>query len=256
MRTNLPTWSSTLTAARRHPVALILAALAVTGVGAGAAVSALDDPVPAPAAQSQPAPTAPNAPTTSSPAARAASPSSSPAAVAPAARPEQASVDHAFELQPNYYYCGPAATRVALSAHRKLFSEDQLATMLGTTTAGTASSFDITRVLNEQLGPDRYRTVEIPGQTATPEQVSRLKADIVSTVSRGDAIVANVIGDVRDASGNLHSFPGGHYLSVVGYLDRGDTVRIADSAGDAGGPHNQLNTVDLANWIASRGYSA
>src|SRR5690606_15830534 len=44
-------------------------------------------------------------------------------------------------LQPNAYYCGPAATRIALSAHGHRPSFDELARALGTTPAGTASIF-------------------------------------------------------------------------------------------------------------------
>ena len=42
---------------------------------------------------------------------------------------------------------------------------------------------------------------------------------------------------------------------MIGYKDDGRTVRIADSA-DPSLPSYWLTTIDLAHWIASRGYSA
>jgi hypothetical protein len=159
------------------------------------------------------------------------------------------------ELQPNFYYCGPAATRIALSTHGKAMSFDQLASLLGTTQAGTSSAFDVTRVLNGLLGANRYHTSEIPGQKATPQQMDKLQADIVAAVSQGDPVVANVAGTVTDTDGDVHSYEGGHYLSVIGYADHGRMTAIGDPA-DPGKPTYKLSTIDLANWIASRGYSS
>jgi hypothetical protein len=181
---------------------------------------------------------------------------STPADVPPASPVNPAgSVGYAFELQPTYYYCGPAATRVALSAHGKVFTEDQLAGMLGTTTSGTPSAFDITRVLNEQLGQDSYRTVELAQRRVSDNQIAQLKSDIVTTISRGDTVVANVIGDGTDVTGHQRSYPNGHYVNVVGYSASGDVAQIADSA-DANAPQYQISVDGLAHWIGSRGYSA
>jgi len=182
-------------------------------------------------------------------------PTTAPATEQPPAAPAQAAVDHAFELQPNYYYCGPAATRVALSAHGQVFSEDQLAAMLGTTTSGTPSAFDITRVLNQQLGDNHYRTVELAQRQVTAAQIAQLKSDLVASVSHGDTVVANVIGDGTDASGRHRSYPVGHYLNIVGYTDQGEVAQIADSA-DPLAPNYQIAVTDLAEWIGSRGYAA
>ena len=159
------------------------------------------------------------------------------------------------QMQPNYYYCGPAATRIALSAHGKTMSMDDLANMMGTTTSGTNSAFDITQALNKVLGGNRYHTTEIPGQRATPQQMDRLQADIVAAVSQGDPVVANVAGTVSDTGGDVHSYEGGHYLAVIGYADHGRIVAIGDSA-SPNKPTYKLSTIDLANWIASRGYSS
>ena len=181
-----------------------------------------------------------------------------PAAAAHAADapPAALTLGHDTILQPNYYYCGPAAVRNAMTAHGVNANLHQLARELGTTTSGTDSSYDITRVLNAWTSKDRYRTVEIPGQRATRPQIERLQADIVRTINRGDAIVANVAGTVRDTNGDVHSYPGGHYIAIVGYDEEGRVAKIADSADWVGSPEYEVRADILAHWIATRGYSA
>ncbi|MEV4390098.1 C39 family peptidase, partial [Micromonospora sp. NPDC049580] len=51
-----------------------------------------------------------------------------------------------YEAQPNFYYCGPAAARNALSVQGKDISVDAMAKEMGTTEAGTNSINDITPV--------------------------------------------------------------------------------------------------------------
>lgn len=165
-------------------------------------------------------------------------------------------VPHLTALQPNYFYCGPAATRIALSAHGDLPSYDQIARELGTTPEGTNSANEVTKVLNTHLGAGRYKTVEISANKASPAQVATLKSDIITATSRGDAVVANIAGTVTDTTGEVHSYPGGHYLTVIAYTDNGQTVRIADPADTQGTPEYNLPTTTLANWIATRGYTA
>jgi Peptidase_C39 like family len=166
------------------------------------------------------------------------------------------SLKHDPALQPNGYYCGPAATRIALSAVKKAPSHDRLAKQLGTTTAGTNSVADITRVLNMQLGSKRYRATKIPNAKPTPKQVAKLRADIVSSISKGEPVVANIVGTVTDNAGARHSYEGGHYLTVVGYQDNGKTVKITDPADRVGGNSYKISTKKLAKWIATRGYSS
>jgi hypothetical protein len=162
-----------------------------------------------------------------------------------------------FRLQPNDYYCGPAATRLAITAHGQAApSMDDLAWMLGTTTAGTNSAEDTTRVLNRVLGAGTYQTYEIPGYAATAAQMDQLRENIVRTVSGGYAAVANVVGGATDLLGGWHEYDGGHYVSVVGYGKGGLTMKIADPADPQGDGTYWISTSDLANWMATRGYSA
>jgi len=190
------------------------------------------------------------------PAAHAGAPAAAPGAPgAPAAAPAK-TLPHETKQQPNFYYCGPTATRNALSALGAKADVNQLATELGTTEDGTNSAAEITRVLNKHTGHDRYRTVKLPNPKATPAQTAALKTDVVTTVGAGDPIVANVAGRITDTDGQSHAYDGGHYLAVVGYENQGDIVTIADSADPDGNPDYKVKIGDLANWIASRGYSA
>ena len=164
--------------------------------------------------------------------------------------------NYTFQAQPNIYYCGPASTRIALSAQGKVESQDELAGKLGTTVAGTASAFDITRVLNEALGKDVYKTVEIPNNSASQDEVQRMKADLTKAVDEERIPVVNVIGSAFDADGVQRSFSVGHYLTVVAYDGAGDKVKIADPWQPVGDGTYWIAVSDLANWSASRGYSA
>ncbi|WP_319460583.1 C39 family peptidase [Micromonospora sp. RTP1Z1] len=158
-----------------------------------------------------------------------------------------------YEAQPNYFYCGPASTRIALSAEGKAVSQDELAKKLGTTENGTDSAIDITRVLNEYTG-GKYKTTEIRDDVATKEQVERLRADVKAAVDQDRPVVANILGGALDVDGVEHNYPG-HYLNVVEYKDDGNTVMIADPA-NPGEPEYWMDVTELANWIAGRGYSS
>ncbi len=169
--------------------------------------------------------------------------------------PSSKVLDYDYEAQTTYYYCGPAAVRNALSATGVDGTQDDLAARLGTTEMGTNSAYDTTRVLNEMVKGEPYRTRLIPGGAATPAETERLRADVVKAVSAGRGVVVNIAGDATDVDGGWHSFPGGHYIAVVGYRDSGRTVRIADSA-DPAVPAYWISTAALAHWAATRGYSA
>ncbi|GIJ36675.1 C39 family peptidase [Micromonospora sediminimaris] len=160
-----------------------------------------------------------------------------------------------YEAQPNFYYCGPAAARNALSVQGKNIDVDTMAKQMRTTEAGTNSINDITPVLNKETGKNVYKSVEIADPKADDKQTDKLRDDIVRTVNDGRAVVANIAGTATDTDGTTHSFEGGHYISVVGYRDGGDTVTIADSADPAQASY-RMSIDTLADWIATRGYSA
>ncbi|SCL69171.1 C39 family peptidase [Micromonospora peucetia] len=164
-------------------------------------------------------------------------------------------LDVRYEAQPNFFYCGPAAARNALSVQGKNIDVDAMAKRMGTTEAGTNSINDITPVLNKETGKDAYRSVEIREPKADDKQTDTLRTDIVKAVDEGHAVVANIAGTATDTDGTTHSFEGGHYVSVVGYRDNGNTVTISDSA-DPNQASYRMNVDNLADWIATRGYTS
>ncbi|WP_435585946.1 C39 family peptidase [Micromonospora aurantiaca (nom. illeg.)] len=163
-------------------------------------------------------------------------------------------LDYTYEAQTTYWNCGPAAVRNALSASGVETTQDAMVAPLNAGENGTNSAEDTTRGLNRMVKGSPYRTRMIPGQ-ATPAQMDQLQADVVNAISDGRAVVANIVGSATDINGGWHSFPGGHYIAVVGYKDDGRTVRIADSAAPSL-PAYWMTTIDLANWMGTRGYSA
>ncbi|MFF5316271.1 C39 family peptidase [Micromonospora chalcea] len=165
-------------------------------------------------------------------------------------------LDVRYEAQPNFYFCGPAAARNALSVQGKNIDVHAMAEEMGTTEAGTNSINDITPVLNKETGKDVYKSTEIPVDKARDrDKVDKLRADVVKTVDDGRAVVANIASTATDTDGNAHSFEGGHYISVVGYRDGGKVVTIADSANPNQASY-RMDVDELARWIASRGYSS
>ncbi|MFD6649978.1 C39 family peptidase [Micromonospora chalcea] len=165
-------------------------------------------------------------------------------------------LDVRYEAQPNFYFCGPAAARNALSVQGKNIDVHAMAKEMGTTEAGTNSINDITPILNKETGKDVYKSTEIPVDKARDrDKVDKLRADVVKTVDDGRAVVANIAGTATDTDGNTHSFEGGHYISVVGYRDGGKVVTIADSANPTQASY-RMDVDELARWIASRGYSS
>ncbi|RKN23917.1 phytochelatin synthase [Micromonospora musae] len=159
-----------------------------------------------------------------------------------------------YQAQPNFFYCGPAATRIALSAQGKQLSQDDVAALLGTTEAGTPSALDTTRVLNQLTG-GKYKTGEIPDDVAKPSEVQRLRDDVMKALDDGRPVVANVRGTAVDEIGSPHSYEGGHYVTLIGYRDGGQSIQIADPADPADNEY-WMPLDKVANWIASRGYSA
>ncbi|MBQ0901433.1 C39 family peptidase [Micromonospora sp. U21] len=206
-------------------------------------------------------PSASTSPSTAAPTASAASPAAKTSGnpdltrkPAPPKPPATKVLDYDYQAQNTYYNCGPAATRNALSATGIDRTQDELGVELGTTEMGTNSALDTTRVLNAEVKGSPYRTRMFAG-APSPAQMDRLQADVVAAITAGRGVVANVAGDATDTDGGWHSYGGGHYIAVVGYKDYGRTVRIADSA-NAADPSYWITTIDLANWIATRGYSA
>ncbi|MFI7488948.1 C39 family peptidase [Micromonospora echinaurantiaca] len=255
---------------RPYQVAAASAAALVLASGAGALAAGTDEaPTSAPAqaavAELRDAPAAASrgeartgtAPSSAAPSAAASSAAPNPDLTRKAAPkpPSRKILNYDYQAQTTFYNCGPAAVRNALSAAGIGRTQDALGAQLGTTEMGTNSANDTTRVLNAVVKGDPYRTRMISGGAATPAQMDQLQADVVRAITDKRGVVVNVAGSATDTNGGWHSFPGGHYIAVVGYDDDGRLVKIADSANPATASY-WMTTIDLANWAATRGYSA
>lgn len=157
-----------------------------------------------------------------------------------------------FQIQQTGWWCGPAATKVALSVLGVEVSQQELADALGTTTDGTNSSNEVVRVLNAYLGGEYYSATFIGGNDATGDEVEALRDVVRNTIPAGYALVANVRGTVTDVDGHNHAYPNGHYVAVTGSDPSNDYVLISDVASG----EYWTTLPRLATWIATRGYSS
>ena len=139
--------------------------------------------------------------------------------------------------------------------------QDTLARAMGTGTGGTNHIGLVKDTLNQVLGTTWYE-VKTMNDPPTQEQRDLLKRDVVTDISKGYPIVANVVSGWRPPG-----YPGGeiyHYVSVVGYDASGDRVLIADPAGERSGGATWCNVPrtywisidDLGTWIGGKGYAA
>ena len=161
-----------------------------------------------------------------------------------------------FQYQQTGYWCGPAATRIALSARIAPPSQQQLANELPTTTNGTDWIGQVTRVLNNHLGTGWYETKEMPNDPPTQAQRDLLWRDVVLDINNNYPIVANIVAPASNHPPGYPNYTIYHYFTVIGYDDSDQTVLIADPAGFAPTATYWLTFNQLATLIPPKGYSA
>ncbi|MFF1920792.1 C39 family peptidase [Streptomyces sp. NPDC058221] len=162
-----------------------------------------------------------------------------------------------YQVQETGYWCGPAATRIALSARIAPPSQGALAGQLGTTEAGTDHIGQVTGVLNANLGGGWYETKEMPNDPPTQAQRDLLWNDIVFDIDRNYPLVTNI---VAPPGNQPPGYPSDqtiyHYFTVFGYDDVDRTVLIADPASFSGNQIYWISFDQLATLIPPKGYSA
>ncbi|WNI21073.1 C39 family peptidase [Streptomyces sp. ITFR-16] len=166
-------------------------------------------------------------------------------------------LDIDYQVQETGYWCGPAATRIALSARIAPPSQADLARQLGTTEAGTDHIGQVTGVLNANLGGGWYETKEMPNDPPTQAQRDLLWYDVVFDIDRNYPLVTNI---VAPPGNQPPGYPSNqtiyHYFTVIGYDDADRTVLIADPASFSGNQIYWLSFDQLATLIPPKGYSA
>ncbi|MCX4967872.1 C39 family peptidase [Streptomyces sp. NPDC079020] len=162
-----------------------------------------------------------------------------------------------YQVQETGYWCGPAATRIALSARTAPPAQGELARQLGTTEAGTDHIGQVTGVLNANLGGGWYETKEMPNDPPTQAQRDLLWSDIVFDIDRNYPLVANI---VAPPGNQPPGYPSDqtiyHYFTVFGYDEVDRTVLIADPASFGGNQIYWISFDQLATLIPPKGYSA
>lgn len=162
-----------------------------------------------------------------------------------------------YQVQETGYWCGPAATRIALSARTgNVPSQADLAAQLGTTTNGTDWVGQVTGVLNQDLGTSYYETKEMPNDPPTQAQRDLLWNDIVLDIDNGYAIVANIVAPANNHPPGYPDYTIYHYFTVIGYDSSDRTVKIADPANFGGNQLYWLSFDQLATLIPPKGYAA
>ncbi|MDN5726818.1 MAG: C39 family peptidase [Propionibacteriales bacterium] len=166
-------------------------------------------------------------------------------------------LQHDYQAQSNYYYCGPAAVRIALSCRMAAPSQDALAGALGTTTNGTDHIGLVTNVLNAKLGGGWYETKQMPNDPPTQAQKDLLWNDVVYDIDRNYPIVANI---VAPPGNQPPGYPADqtiyHYFTAIGYNPDLRQVYIADPANFSGNHHYWLSFDQFASLVPPKGYSA
>jgi len=161
-----------------------------------------------------------------------------------------------YQVQSTSFWCGPAATRIALSARIAPPSQQTLANQLGTTSNGTDWIGQVTGVLNADLGGAFYSTTEMPNDPPSPAQRDQLWRDVVLGVDANFPIVANI---VAPASNHPPGYPDEtifHYFTAIGYNPNTREVYIADPANFSGNSQYWLTLDKLASLIPPKGYAA
>ncbi|ADD45541.1 C39 family peptidase [Stackebrandtia nassauensis] len=162
-----------------------------------------------------------------------------------------------YQVQETGYWCGPAATRIALSARVEVPNQATLAAELGTHEGGTDHISQVTTVMNNRIDTGTYYTIEMPNDPPTQGQVDKLWADVTADIDNGFAIVANI---VAPPGNQPPGYPPDqtiyHYFSVIGYNSDQNTVLIGDSASFSGYQIYWLTFHQLSTLIPPKGYSA
>ncbi|HEY5924293.1 MAG TPA: C39 family peptidase [Kofleriaceae bacterium] len=164
-------------------------------------------------------------------------------------------LDHQYQAQTTGYWCGPAATRIALSTRMAAPpTQDTLANQLPTTTNGTDWIGQVTATLNRHLGA-RYATVEMPNDPPNQGQRDRLWRDITLSIDAGHGIVANIVAPASNHPPGYPNYTIYHYVAIIGYNPQTREVHVGDSANFGGNHHYWLSFDQMATLIPPKGYS-
>lgn len=170
-------------------------------------------------------------------------------------------LNYSWQRQQTGYWCGPASAWIALSTRVSPPSQQTLANYMGTHTGGTDHIGLVRNALNRFANTTWFETKPMY-DPPTAAQRDLLKRDVTLNINNGYPLVANVISGWRPPG-----YPGGtiyHYVAIVGYKDGGNTVLVADPAGEGAGGSGWQNVPraywvsiwNMGTWIGGKGYAA
>ncbi len=172
------------------------------------------------------------------------------------AAPAQAAdhtVPHEYVVQPNFFWCGPSACHMAITAKTGSPGLEALAQQLGTTENGTNFGA-ISPVLTQNIPGATYRDQWIAGNDATPEEKAVFWDRVKANIDTGFATVCNwVVPPGSYPNGYQNGSTIYHFTTVVGYNDNRDLL-IADSANFNNVGVYWVPSDRVATLCAERGY--
>lgn len=132
--------------------------------------------------------------------------------------------------QQTSYYCGPATVASILGAKNLHYSQSDLASYLGTTTAGTAwynggNSYPVRDVLNSLENTFYYAVYP-----ASTNSTSQLSYKVKYSIDRDYGVAANIY----EVYNGTYSLPGHsgrtieHWIPIDGYYNNGSSIHYAE----------------------------
>lgn len=156
-------------------------------------------------------------------------------------------------VQPTFYWCGPSAVHMAITAKTGSPGLEALAQQLGTTQDGTNFGA-IAPVLTQNIPDATYREQWIAGGDATPEEKAVFFDRVKKNIDTGFATVCNwVVPPNSYPNGYANGSTIWHFTTVVGYNDNRDLL-IGDSANFNGVGEYWVPADRVATLCAERGY--
>lgn len=164
-------------------------------------------------------------------------------------------LDHDYQVQNTYYWCGPTAAHIGLSTRGIIVDQGTLARECGTTVNGTDTIDQVTRVMRNRSGAP-YISRYMPNDPPSRQQVDLMWSDIQRSIVGGFGVVVNI---VAPPGNQPPGYPSNqtiwHYIAVVGTNESDRTVYVADSANFSGIQHYWLTIDKLASLCCPKGYS-
>lgn len=162
-----------------------------------------------------------------------------------------------FQTQQTDYYCGPAAARMVLGGIGYSRTQNQMASLLGTTVNGTNAGNSVANALNSVVAGSRY---QFRWQWHTYTDIATIKSHVLEAINYGNPVMVNTMespGDVYLQGHNIGTTLY-HFGVVADYFDYGNTITYTDpGAGRFSGfvVDQRASITNLSYATGGRGYA-